>query len=207
MPGTAAKVRVSEKQLVILEELRRSRTAARGIVQRAEIIVPGFQGLFNERIADEVRLNRQPAGVWRQRWRDTWESLCLWECHAPHRLREGLLEVLSDAPRPGSPGTFTAEQIVAAACASPKLPDRPINRWAHRELRDEVVKRKIVDSISVAQTGRYLQQAAVPPHRSKMWLNTTEKNAEKFEQEAITVCQTDRAAQGRTRRDSHGERG
>lgn len=193
MPGTAAKIRVSEKQLVVLEELRRSRTAARGMVQRASIIVLGFQGLFNQQIAAEVQLNRQQVGVWRQRWRDAWESLCVWECNEPHRLREGILEALSDAPRPGSPGTFTAEQvaeILAVACESPKLSERPINRWTHKELRDEVLKRGIVTSISVAQIGRYLQQAALQPHRLKMWLNTTEKNADKFEREAATVCQT-----------------
>ena len=70
MPGTAAKVRMSEKQLAVLEELSRSRTAAKGIVQRALILVLGFQGLLNEQIAEEVGLNRQQVGVWRQRWRD-----------------------------------------------------------------------------------------------------------------------------------------
>lgn len=193
MPGTAAKVRVSEKQLEVLEEFSRSRTEARGTVQRASIIVLGFQGLMNMQIAVEVGLNRQQVGVWRQRWQAAWDSLCLWECNEAHRLREGILEVLSDAPRPGSPGTFAAEQvaeILAVACESPKLSERPINRWTHRELRDEVVKREIVKSISVAQIGRYLQQAAVQPHRAKMWLNTTEKNDEKFEREATTICQT-----------------
>lgn len=193
MPGTAAKVQVSEKQLVVLQELRRSRTVAKAIVQRALIIVLGFRGLLNEQIAVKAGLNRQQVGVWRQRWRDAWEALCVWECTEPHRLREGILEVLSDAPRPGSPGTFTAEQvaqILALACESPKLSDRPINRWTHKELRDEVLHRQIVPSISVAQVGRYLQQAALQPHRSKVWLNTTEKNAEKFEREATTVCHT-----------------
>jgi putative transposase len=98
MPGTAAKVRVSEKQLAVLEELSRSRTAAKGIVQRALILVLGFQGLLNEQIAEEVGLNRQQVGVWRKRWRDAWESLCVWECTEPRRLREAILEVLSDAP-------------------------------------------------------------------------------------------------------------
>ena len=39
MPGTAAKVKLSEKQLAVLEELSRSRTVARGIVQRASIVL------------------------------------------------------------------------------------------------------------------------------------------------------------------------
>ena len=132
-------------------------------------------------------------GLWRRRWRDAWDSLCVWECTEPHRLREAILEVLSDAPRPGCPGKITAEQvaqILAVACESPKLSGRPITRWTHRELRDEVVKRKIVEDISVAQVGRYLQQAALQPHRKKMWLNTTEKNPQKFQREAATVCQT-----------------
>ena len=193
MPGTAAKVKVSEKQWAVLQELSRSRTVAKGIVQRALILVRGVQGLLNEQIAVEVGLNRQQVGVWRQRWRDAWDSLCVWECTEPHRLREAILEVLADAPRPGSPGKVTAEQvaqILAVACESPKLSGRPITRWTHRELREEVIKREIVASISVAQVGRYLQQAALQPHRSKMWLNTTEKDPERFEREATTVCQT-----------------
>ena len=193
MPGTAAKIKVSEKQQVFLQEMGRSRTESKGVVQRARIVLLGFQGLLNEEIALEVGINRQQVGLWRQRWRDAWDSLCVWECTEPRRLREGILEVLSDAPRPGSPGTFTAEQvsqIVAVACESPKLSGRPINRWTLKELRDEVVARKIVTKISVAQIGRYLQQAAVQPHRSKMWLNTTEKDPEKFQHEVETVCQT-----------------
>jgi transposase len=197
MPGTAAKVRVSEKQWAILEELSRSRTVAKGIVQRALIVVRAFQGRKNEQIAAEVALIRRQVGLWRRRWRDAWDSLCAWECTEPHRLREAILEVLSDAPRPGSPGKVTAEQvarILAVACESPKLSGRPITHWTHRELRDEVLKREIVTSISVAQVGRYLQQAALQPHRSKMWLNTTEKDPDRFECEAATVCQTYREA-------------
>jgi hypothetical protein len=138
MPGTAAKVRVSEKQLAVLEGLSRSRTAAKGIVQRALILVLGFQGLLNEQIAAEVGLNRQHVGVWRKRWRDAWESLCVWECTEPHRLHEAILGALSAAPRPGCPGKITAEQvaqILAVACESPKLSGRPITRWTHRYTR------------------------------------------------------------------------
>src|SRR3954469_9516340 len=193
MSGRAAKVRVSEKQLAVLEELSRSRTLAKGIVQRALILVLGFQGLRNEQIAPEVGLIRRQVGLWRRRWRDAWDSLCAWECTEPHRLREAVLEVLSDAPRPGSPGRITAEQvaqILAVACEPPKLSGHPRTRWAHGELRDGVVERGIVASISVAQVGRYLKQAAVQPHRSKMWLNTTEEDPATFERQAAEVRAT-----------------
>src|SRR3954470_2275596 len=193
MPGIAARVRVSEKQWAILQELSRSRTEAKGIVQRALILVLGLQGLLNEQIAVEVGLNRIQVGLWRQRWRDAWDSLCVWECTEPHRLREAIADLLSDAPRPGAPATFTAEQvarIVALACEPPKLSGRPIGHWTLRELRDEAITRKIVGDISVSQVGRFLQQAAVQPHRKKMWLNTTEKDPQKFRAEVENVCRT-----------------
>ena len=193
MPGTAAKIVVSERQQSLLKEFSKSRTVGKGIVQRATIVLLGFAGLPNEEIALQVGLNRQQVGLWRQRWRDAWDSLCVWECTEPHRLREAILDLLSDAPRPGVPATFTAEQvtqIVALACEPPKLSGRPIDHWTLRELRDEAITRKIVEEISVSQVGRFLQQAAVQPHRKKMWLNTTEKDPKKFQAEVENVCRT-----------------
>ena len=193
MPGKAAKIIVTEKQQKLLQEFSKSRTVSKCVTQRAMIVLLGFAGLFNEDIALQVGLNRQQVGIWRQRWRDSWDALCVWECAEPHRLREAILDVLADAPRPGTPATFTAEQvsqIVALACEPPKLSGRPIDHWTHRELRDEVIKRQIVADISVSQVGRFLQQAAVQPHRKKMWLNTTEKDPVKFQAEVENVCRT-----------------
>jgi len=193
MPGTAAKIVITEKQQKLLQEFSKSRTVSKWVSQRAMIILLSFSGLFNEEIALQVGLNRMQVGIWRRRWRDAWSALCVWECAEPHRLREAILDVLADAPRPGTPATFTAaqvSQIVALACEPPKLSGRPIDCWTHRELRDEAIKRKIVEDISVAQVGRYLLQAAVQPHRKKMWLNTTEKDPQKFQAEVENVCRT-----------------
>jgi transposase len=193
MAGTAAKIVISERQQKLLEEFSKSRTIGKCLAQRAMIILLGFSGLFNEAIALQVGLNRIQVGLWRQRWRDAWEALCVWECTEPHRLREAILDVLADAPRPGTPATFTAEQvsqIVALACEPPKLSGRPIDHWTLRELRDEAIQRKIVTAISVSQVGRFLQRAAVQPHRKKIWLNTTEKDPQKFQAQVETVCRT-----------------
>lgn len=193
MAGTAAKVIISERQQKLLEEFSKSRTIGKCIVQRATIILLGFTGMLNENIALQVGLNRQQVGLWRQRWRNAWDALCVWECTEPHRLREAILDVLADAPRPGAPATFTAEQvsqIVALACEPPKLSGRPIDHWTLRELRDEAIQRNIVTDISVSRIGTFLQQAAVQPHRKKMWLNTTEKNPQQFQAEVANVCRT-----------------
>src|SRR5579859_1921092 len=193
MAGTAAKIIISERQQKVLEEFSKSRTIGKCIAQRKTIILLGFSGMWNEEIALKVGLNRIQVGIWRQRWRDAWQGLCVWECTQTHRLREAILDVLSDAPRPGAPATFTAEQvsqIVALACEPPKLSGRPIDHWTLRELRDEAIKRNIVTDISVSRIGHFLQQAAVQPHRKKMWLNTTEKDPQQFQAEVANVCQT-----------------
>lgn len=193
MAGTAAKILITERQQKLLEEFSKLRTLGTCLVQRATIILLGFAGMLNEDIAHHVSLNRTQVGIWRQRWRDAWDSLCVWECTEPHRLREAILDVLADAPRPGAPATFTADQvsqIVALACEPPQLSGRPLDHWTLRELRDEAIQRRIVTNISVSQVGRFLQQAAVQPHRKKMWLNTTEKDPHKFQAEVETVCRT-----------------
>jgi transposase len=65
-----------------------------------------------------------------------------------------------------------------------------LSRWDGDELADEVVKRGIVPSISVAQVGRYLREAALQPHKRRYWLNTREKDPVVFQERVEAVCDT-----------------
>ena len=194
MSGKAAKIQITEKQHRILQQVERSATAPKRLVQRAGVILMGFAGILNVTIAQELGLARKQVGLWRRRWQQSFDALVAIECcESQAALRRAIEDVLSDAPRSGSPGTFTGEQvtqILAVACESPELSGRPIDRWTHRELADEVIARGIVTSISISQVGRYLVQAELQPHRSKYWLTTKEKDPEVFEQQVQTVCQT-----------------
>jgi transposase len=194
MSGKAAKILLSEKQQNILQEIARSNVSPRRLIQRATIILLGFDGCLNEDIALEVGLARKHVGLWRRRWQQSFDALVAIECHESHAaLRRAIGDILSDAPRSGSSGKFTAEQVthvLALACESPELSGRPITHWTHRELADELVLRGIVPSISASQVGRYLAQAELQPHRSKYWLNTKEKDPQVFEQQVEQVCQT-----------------
>lgn len=197
MPGKAAKVTVTERQKVILEELSRSRSESKMIAQRAAIVLQAFDGCLNEDISVTVGLERKQVGVWRRRWQNAWESLTCLECREPRRLRQAIRDTLRDAPRPGAPGIFTAEQvaqILAVACEPPEKSGRPITHWTHRELREEVLKRGIVETISLSRVSYFLREAALQPHRRKMWLNTTEKDPDLFQQQVETVCKTYQAA-------------
>ena len=117
-------------------------------------------------------------------------------------LRRAIDAVLTDEPRRRRTRQVhprAGHQILAVACEPPEKSGRPITHWTAHELTDEVVKRGIVASISPAQVGRYLREAALQPHKSRYWLNTTEKDPARFEEQVKAVCDTYLAAPERER--------
>jgi transposase len=205
MPGKAAKLTITERQEEILQTFSRSVTAPSRLRQRASLILMGFDGLLNDDIAARVGLTRRQVGRWRRRWANAWNQLVDIECRASRAvLRRAIEAVLRDEPRPGAPGTFTPEQvtqILAVACEPPAKSGRPITHGTLAELTDEVIPRGIVPSISVSQVHRYLREAALQPHKSRYWLNTTEKDPQRFEEQVQTACDTYLTAPERERTD------
>ena len=156
-----------------------------------------------EEIAERVGLTHRQVGRWRRRWANAWDQLIDIECcESRAALRRAIEAVLTDEPRPGAPAKFTPEQvtqILAVACEPPEKSGRPITHWTAQELTDEVIQRGIVASISPSQVSRYLREAALQPHKSRYWLNTTEKDPARFEEQVKTVCDTYLAAPERER--------
>ncbi len=193
MSGKAAKIRLTEGQTAILQQIIRSMTAPQRLVQRARLIVLAFGGMFNGSISGIIGLRRKQVGLWRRRWKQSFDALVAIECRESRAaLRRAIEEVLGDAPRSGSFGKFTAEQVtqvLAVACEPADQSGRPIDEWTGRELADELVQRGIVASISASQVNRYLAAAELQPHRSKYWLNTTEKDPQLFAHQVQVVCQ------------------
>jgi putative transposase len=165
MPGRARKLIITERQQAILLTMTRSSTCPQSVAQRARMILLAFDGLANEDIAGQVGCERHAVGPWRHRWADAFESLVLIECcEKPSALPRAIEGLLGDRPRSGSPGKFSAEQVtqlLAVACEDPEASGRPVTHWTPRELADEVVKRKIVASISARQVGRFLKSGRV----------------------------------------------
>ena len=171
MPGRAAKIIITERQQEVLQTMTRSSTCPQAVAQRARMILLGFDGLDNEDIADRIGCERHGVGIWRRRWADAWQRLVLIECcEKEAALANAIAELLSDLPRSGCPGKFTAEQVtqvLAVACEPPEDSGRPVTHWTPRELADEVRQRGIVESISARHVGRFLKggrtQAAPQP--------------------------------------------
>ena len=102
-----------------------------------------------------------------------------------------LLFIIEDAPRSGRPVEFSPEvilQVFFIACEDPINSGRPISQWSAREIADELIKRKLVNSISERQIKRFLQQAELKPHLSRYWCNSPEKRGPEFDNKVRMIC-------------------
>ena len=178
----------------LLEKLSRQQTAAQRLVKRSRIILNAAKGLNNTQIANCLNIDPNTVRTWRNRWLAAEEQVQTGvEAEMDDRQLLALIEAaLADAPRPGTPDTFTPEQlvqIVAVACEEPQLSGREISHWTARELADEVIKRQIVETISARHVGRVLAEADLKPHLSRYWLNNKRaEDPETFDKESKQVC-------------------
>ena len=157
-----ASITPSARQRQILEQLCRCHTAPVRLARRVSILLALADGPCLEKAAQGLGLTRVSVRLWRDRWLAVAGRLAAAEADgASDQDLLGLIEgALDDAPRPGAPATFTAEQIVqivAVACEPPSKSGRPISHWTHRELADEVKKRRIAKRISPRTVGRFLK--------------------------------------------------
>jgi len=163
MPGSQAQpITVTEMQRAILEQMTRRQTAPQRLVRRAHVILLAAEGQENQTIAVTLRVHREMVSVWRGRWAAAADRLAAaTDAAVPeHEVRALIQEILADAPRPGTPATFAAEQIVqivALACTDPAESGRPITHWTPRDLADEAIKREIVATISPQSVERFLK--------------------------------------------------
>lgn len=192
MPGSAAKLVITERQQTVLRQLVAAPTSPVRLVQRAAIIWRAFAKEENQTIAVAGDLDPTAVGLWRRRWGKAWPKLVRIECtETQAAFRRAIEDVLRDRPRRGNPGKFTPEQItpiLALACEPPEQCGRPITPWTYAERADEAQKRGRVPSISPAQGGRYLREAALQPHKSRYWLNAKEKDPQHFQAQVEAVC-------------------
>ena len=153
MPGPKpAKIDLSDAVRQALEKLATRPTTEQQKAQRARIILKAAEGKNHAEIATELRISVYMATLWRQRWLDL-QSITLSDLSVEERLE--------DLPRPGAPAHFSTDQICRMeqmACEAPEKAGRPISQWTGREIADELVKRRIVPSISPRHAARLLKK-------------------------------------------------
>ncbi|SDX54581.1 helix-turn-helix domain-containing protein [Thiocapsa roseopersicina] len=127
---TAAPIDLTNKPCCRLKAIVRQHSAPQSLVMRARIILLGADGAGVRETAERLSLGRATV----QRWRARRTA----PAGQPFRER------LADAPRPGTPATFTPEQIcaiIALACENPSVAGLPITHWTHAALAEEAIAR------------------------------------------------------------------
>lgn len=194
MPGpTACPLTVTSKQRKILKCLLRRQQTPQCLVWRIRIVLKAAKGYGNSRIARQLHKDRATVRLWRARWAAAAAALQTAQAKGASRrdLTAMVEAVLADTWRPGAPGKFTVVQLVQVlAVACEPLPDatHPVSHWTPRELAAEVLKRRIVRSISVRTVGRLLTSADLKPHLSRYWLNAHPEDPAVFAAQVQTVC-------------------
>ena len=148
----AQEVKLSEIERQGLEKLSKRHQIGQQMALRARIVLAAARGETNERIARENKVSSETVRLWRNRWIKL-QDISLDDLSLEDRLQ--------DAPRPGAPAQITADQrcrIEALACEKPEASERPITHWTAREIAEEVMKRKIVESISPRHAARLLKR-------------------------------------------------
>jgi transposase-like protein len=127
MPGpTPPAVPLSEAERHALHTLIRAHKTPQHLSFRAHVILSLAEGLTAPEVARRLGTTRTTVRRWRRHWLK--------------RHGGAVAERLQDAPRPGAPATFRAEQwcqIIALACEPPEASERPISHWTPRARADE----------------------------------------------------------------------
>ena len=152
-------ITVSPPQQVVLEGLCRQHSCPQALALRARIVLAAAAGQRNDPLAPHLGCTPKTGRKWRAGWAAAEPQLAAAEVDL-HELQTMIAVVLADAPRPGAPDTFTAEQIVQIinlACTPPAEVGRPVDAWTLRELANEAEKQGIVTAISPRSVGRFLK--------------------------------------------------
>jgi transposase len=148
---TSPAVPLSEAERRALHTLLRAHKTPQHLSFRAQVILLLAESLSAPDVARRLGTTRTTVRRWRRHW--------LTRHGAP------IPERLHDAPRPGAPATFSAEQwcqIIALACEPPDASGRPISHWTPRELAAEARQRGIVATLSARHGGRFLKSGRAP---------------------------------------------
>lgn len=122
--------------------------------RRAEVILASAQGMEAKDIAAQYHFDVQHVRL------------------IIRLFNEGGLEAIKAKKKPGRPVEFTPEHqssIVELALIPPRVIGLPFTQWSLGKLRDEVVRRKIVDSISIETVRTVLEKHKISYQRTKTW--------------------------------------
>lgn len=157
-------IELSQKQQAMLQQILRRHTSTQRLIRRVQIILKAHQGENNEQIGRQLQLSRNSVAKWRRRWHEAASKLAVLEAKGINEkgLMAWIESILADQERPGTPGSFSTEQvvqIVALACEEPEASEVPTSHWTPKELARKAIQRGIVEQISPRSVERFLKRS------------------------------------------------
>ena len=161
------KINLSSKEEKLLKALLKRKKIAKDLAIRINIVLMSHQTKTYSEIMSELGCTSRPISHWKHRWYFNHEKLKTFikgfdgDIPTDNEIKKEILTILGDAPRSGKPITFKEairKKIMLVACESPEKYALPFSHWTHIELAKQVIKLKIVDSISARHLGRILKK-------------------------------------------------
>ena len=169
---------MSARILEIITEISNSRSYSTCLKQRSLIQVHASQGKTNKEIAELIDLHHSHVGKWRRRFIEGLDRLQSIEKEFPNRLRQEIIDLLSDEPRSGAPRTYTSMQrdaIIKTACNYPRDYGLEGSQWFLRLLVQAVrVSVEGCEKISASTVREILAESKLRPWKSHYWLHSKE---------------------------------
>lgn len=160
-------ITLTKTQQTLLSTITNASTSSQRLVRRANLILVGCTTGNQLATAKQTGYARDTVHKWFLRWQSAYDELEQLETeYTAGRLSgfkyiRALTTLLDDAPRPGHPTTFTEaekQKIIALATEKPEAVGVPITHWTHKLLRNTIIDKGIVSTISPSQVGRFLKQ-------------------------------------------------
>lgn len=145
----AIEIRLSDEEHDVLSRLVRRRKVARGMAQRAMIILHAREGMNNSEIAAAVGVTRQTVRLWRDRF-------------AKHRL-----DGLHDEPRCGAPRQIGDDRIEDIVTKTLEEKPKDATHWSTRGMAK-------ASGISPSSVHRIWRAFSLQPHRSETFKLSTD---------------------------------
>lgn len=168
----ATEVKVKARCKKVLERYTRKQTAKSHYLKRGNIVLMAASGMGNNQIARGLSITNNTVRKWRDRWAMMEPQLEIYsqgvngKRPTDKQLLDKMLEILTDAPRPGRPAVISEaakQQIKAMSCEKPEKYGLPVSVWSHQLLAKTVVGEQILPKISPRYVGVILKKANFVP--------------------------------------------
>jgi len=153
-------ISLSELEKEILIKFSNGSHTEKYLSERSLIILNADNGINNSDISRILKINRNTVKKWRKRWFNNSEKISSLKDESPSKLKKEIIITLSDDYRSGRKKYFTEEQILSIINLSLQTPESegvPLSHWTNSSLRECAIRLNIVESISIAQIGRFLK--------------------------------------------------